>query len=171
MSKWVSFRDLINRLDIIKFEILEYLKGALKPYSKDSGRPLDCPSFCHIGHLNEDIIKAGLEVLSEANGRDLNEYNQLMIAWKENAEKELEDIKKDDPSYCSWKWFKENLSDDEFKRLFSYLDEAVFRLDDVLEFEKKFKRGTNEESSEVHYQKVFPCEPGTPWNKVIITRN
>lgn len=157
MPKWISFHDLINRLDINNFEILEYLKRGLKPYSKDSGKLLGCPPFCHTGHINEDNMKTGSEVLSEAksDGRDLNEYEELLVTLKERSENELTDIKKDDPYYCSWKWIEENLSDDDFKKLFSYLEGAVFREDNISEFEKE--------------SNVFPCKPGTEWKAVKIT--
>jgi len=153
MSKWISFHELIKRLDIAEFEIFEYLKKGLKPYSKDSGRLLDCPPFCHAGHINENIIKAGSEVLDRSEGRDLNVYEKISVALEERAENELADIKKDDPAYSSWKWLE--VSDDDSKKLLSYLDKAIFRTDDVLEFEKE--------------SDVFPCKPGTKWSDIKIT--
>jgi hypothetical protein len=157
MPKWILFHDLIKRSDSAKFEILEYLKRGLKPYSKDSGKLLDCPPFCHTGHIEEDIIKTGSEVLSEAksDGRDLNEYEELLVTLKERAENELPNIKKNDPSYCSWKWLEKDISDDDFKKLFSYLEGAVFREDNISEFEKE--------------SNAFPCKPGTEWKDVKIT--
>jgi hypothetical protein len=104
----------------------------------------------------------------ELDGRELNEYERLSVALKENAEKELENIKNDDPDFISWKWLAK-LSDDEFKKLLVYLDEALFKIDDVLEFEKKYNLIPNEKNSKAQHQKAFPCEPGTRWNDVKIT--
>jgi hypothetical protein len=100
---------------------------------------------------------------------ELNEFRELSGTSKESAEKELEVIKKDDPDFISWKWLDEfgedaEHADAQFKKLFSYLDEAIFKRDDVLEFEKKFKLKLKEVESE-----VFPCTPGTKWEKVKIT--
>jgi len=66
MSNWISFQELLNRWDIEKFEIVEYFKKGLQPYTKDSGKPLDCPPFCHLGPIDERAIKTGSEILSEA---------------------------------------------------------------------------------------------------------
>jgi hypothetical protein len=170
MPNWISLHDLLNRWDIEKFEVIEYLKKGLRPYAKVSGRPLDCPLFCHLGPINEGIIKTSLET-EEAYGPELNEYHKLLVAYKEMAEKELKVIKKDDPGFVSWKWLVElgEDTDDDFKRIFSHLDEAIFKRDDVLEFEKKRKLKPKKENSKAYYQKVFPCKPGTKWEDVKIT--
>lgn len=152
MSNWISLNELLNRWNIENFEVGEYLNKGLQPYTKDSGIPLDCPSFCHSGPINEDIINNGLAILSEAElyGRELDEIEMTLVAGKEIAEKELEVIKKDDPGFFSWKWLTDlaglaEYAGDDFKRLFSYLDEAIFKLDDVLEFESKHDLGTSKE--------------------------
>lgn len=153
MSKnWITFHELLNRWEIEKFEVLEYFKKGLQPYTKDSGKPLDCPAFCHLGPIDEGAIKSGSEILSAAEsfGRELNEYEQLSVRWKEICEKELEVIKKDDPDFVSWKWLPEfgelpDYAEPEFKKLFSYLDEAIFKEDDVLEFEGKHDLGASKE--------------------------
>jgi hypothetical protein len=174
MSNWISFHELLNRWKIEKFEIVEYLKMGLQPYSKTSGKPIDCPR--HLGPIYESAIKTGSEILSEAEsfGRELNEYEQLSVRWKEICEKELEDIKKDDPTFVSWKWLDypgENAeyADEYFNNLFSYLDEAIFNIDNVLKFEEKRKLIAREENSEANYQNVFPCKPGTKWKEIKIT--
>ena len=103
MSNWISFQDLLNRWGIEKFEIVEYLQKGLQPHLKASGAPLDCPDFCHLGRIDENIIKTGAEIQSEpvSHGRELNEWEKLSVALKEKAGKELEIIKKDDPDHSS----------------------------------------------------------------------
>jgi hypothetical protein len=176
MANWIKFQELLNRWDIQKFEVVKYLKKGLQPYSKHSGRPLRCPQFCHLGHIYEDVIKTGYWALSEAEAdhRELNDIEKLAVRLKESAEKELEVIKKDDPDFVSWKWLNEfgelaEYADEGLKKLFSYLDEAIFKGDDVLEFEKKHKLIPKEENLEANHQKVFPCRTGTNWKDVIIT--
>jgi hypothetical protein len=164
MTNWISLNELLNRWDIEKFEAIEYLKKGLQPYTKDSGRPLECPSDFHSGPIDEDIIKTGLEILSEAelDGRELNVFQRVSVAWKEKAEKELEVIKNDDPSFISWRWLAEfaedaEYADDDFKKLFSYLDKAVFKIDDVSEFESKHDLGTSKEPARLsgHKENYF----------------
>lgn len=176
MSNWITFQDLLNRWEIEKFEVVEYLKKGLQPYTKGSGKPLVCPPFCHLEPIDERIIKTGSEILSEAEnfGRELNRYEKLSVALKEEAEKELEVIKKDDPGFVSWKWLAQfaddaEYSDDEFKKLFLYLNEAIFKLEDVLVFDEKYKQKPREENLDANYQKVFTCKTGTKWEDVKIT--
>jgi hypothetical protein len=170
MSKWISFHELLNSLDIEKFEVIEYLKEGLQPYAKVSGRPIDCPSFCHLGPVYESISKTGSEILAQAEsfGGELNEFEQLSIAWGKKAGEELKVIKRDDPHFVSWRWIAE-LSDDDYKKLFSYLDEAIFKSDDALEFNKNRKQLPKVENYETTYQKVFPCQPDTKWENIKIT--
>ena len=87
-----------------------------------------------------NTILAKWELIVAKDGMKLNEFKELSGASKESAEKELEVIQKDDPDFKSWKWLTEfgedvEYADDDFKKLFSYLDEAIFKEDDVREFE------------------------------------
>jgi hypothetical protein len=213
MSNWISFQDLLNRWGIENFEALEYLKKGLQPYKNDSGRPLNCPSYCHLGHIKQFVAAlatpVGQEILKDTMmtiedkialifaekdtpsdraelrvynailaewqsrvakvGMELNEFRELSGASKESAEKELEAIKKDDPDFVSWKWLTDiaglaEYTEDDFEKLFSCLDEAIFKADDVRKFEKKYKLKPKDVETE-----VFPCSPGTKWEEVKVT--
>jgi hypothetical protein len=155
MSNWISLHDLLNRWDIEKFEVIEYLKKGLQPYTKVSGRPLYCPSFCHLGPINEGIIKTSLETI-ELYGPELNKYQKLLVAWGEKAEEELKAIKKDDPDFVSWKWIAA-LSDDDYKKLFTELDGAIFKEEDVLEFESTLDHGISKapDRKNAHMENYF----------------
>ena len=146
---------------------VECLKNGLQPYSKYDEGPLDCPPFRHLGHIYEEGIRASSIIESEPTGFDQGQKEYAKKA-KESAEKELEIIKKDDPDLVSWKWLAK-LSDDDFKNLFSYLDEAIFKRDNVLEFEKKHKLIPKKRNLEANHQKVLPFRTATKWKDVKIT--
>jgi hypothetical protein len=167
MEKWISFSDLLKRWGIKQFELLDYLKDELQPYSEISGRPIECPQFCHAGYIKKSIIKSGLEVLSDAKGRNLNEYEKILVLMKKDAELELQRIEKDDPNFISWKWLEE--SEDNYQKLYKCLDEAIFKIDDVLKFDKEFKQKKKKEKNVTNNKNVYQCLPGTEWKDVIIT--
>jgi hypothetical protein len=163
MADWITFQDLLKRWEVKKFEAVEYLKKGLQPYSKNTGKPLNCPPDYHLGHIVKDLIFSSESALrAVSHGRELNNFG-LARSEIESAKKKQEIIENDDLDLVSWKWLTE-LSDEDCKPLFSYLDEAIFRNDDVVEFEKKYKLKQKDVESE-----VFPCSAGTKWEEVKIT--
>lgn len=138
MADWITFQELLGRWDKVMLEFVECLKKGLQPYSKYNRRPLNCPPSWHLGHIHEKGAWATSQL------EELGESTPFAQDQKESVEKVLKIIKKDDPDLVSWKWLTE-LSDEDCKKLYSYLDESIFKRNDVLEFEGKHDLGASKE--------------------------
>jgi hypothetical protein len=92
---------------------------------------------------------------------------------RKKISKELSDIKKDDPKYANWKYFVKPSSDNKIELILSGVRGAIFKGDQVAQFEKYFRLTSIEEKSEKINTKLLPCKRGTRWEdvKIILIEN
>lgn len=161
MSKYISFSDLLARWGIRDFEVLDYLKKGLQPYS-EYGQPLSCSISHHAGHHRSkelSIVRETLRNMESWSHRDQSEVedilpvsesevptddpllkNQWIEELREQEAKVLEEwkaIEDDDPGFSSWKYFVMPELDQDVESILGELKGSNYRLKDVLEIGKK----------------------------------
>ena len=177
--KWITLKELVHRKGITTLEILDLMKeGRLQAYYSTWGQriidsdPLEktrrdsLEKMIWLVRLEEGKKAPGYDIISRGKtvtiGNKPRTGEQIKQAAKENYEAQPLD-KIILPKNC------ENCFPISFskptKREIEILQNAVFKAEDIEEFEKQrtLEKPTKSEKD------VFPCEPGTNWDEIFIT--
>jgi hypothetical protein len=118
MSEWLTFREVLQTLDIKDFEIFPYLINGLHPYTK-AGVVINCPNDCHEYFLL------------------INRSPRLNPITPSELRRRISEITDDDPDAIFWKYLIVPKLSDEIDILLNYLSGVYFKKGDVDNFKKQ----------------------------------
>ena len=140
MSKWISGKELLERLKIKDFELFnDYVRKGLQPYD-DLGRPISpldvMERILNIKQLKEEL-SYHINISHDLMDADMEELraNRIIPLEKEieECEKRLLAVKG-----STWNEFKHPETEREARRIIAELVNALFRIEDVEKFEKQY---------------------------------
>ena len=153
MSDYKTWDGLKIRWNKLHFQLLECLQKGLQPYS-----PFRYHKYSHLHNLQsenkkyisnlkmnpdyDDLVDSILPSDAEKGSKKSAE-DRIKKLEKENLNilDKMAKIKEEDPHLNSWKNFVNPRADGVIDKIITDLKEAIFKMKDVIEFEKKHKLG------------------------------
>jgi hypothetical protein len=161
MSDYKTWDDLKIRWNKLNFQLLECLQKGLQPYSRH-GNPVSCPfryhKYSHLHNLQsenkkyisnlkrnpdyDDLVDSILPSDAEKGSKKSAE-DRIKKLEKENLNilDKMAKIKEGDPHLNLWENFVNPRADGVIDKIITDLKEAIFKMKNVIEFEKKHKLG------------------------------
>jgi len=170
-SKWITGKELITRWDIKDFELFDFLKQGLQPYTRYGKKIIDSDSLRRARRDSIDKIERDLRTkqkLIVLGGSSFGRMTESQI--KDEAQRiynrqKLEIV--NPPNDCVLMSFSIPQDENGAKIAISRTMNFLFKMDDILEFEKEHPQFLRE-TKQILEKTVFPCKPGTKWEDITI---
>jgi len=178
MTKWRSCNEVLDRWGLEDFELFNLLKKGLQPYTQHGKKVVNSDNLEKRREYSMEQIKEAIRnypdtdiYIFDKQGfltdlRNPCDKNSPLYDWYAESLAEssykaqpLKIINK--PKDCFIMSFTLTLDEDDASEKIAKAQRFIFKKNDVLKFEKEHNIGQQD--------KVFPCKPGTKWDKIKIT--